>query len=90
MAFLNAFDDLRSAGVMEEYNRTRCTRVVDCSKTVQNQKAFEPYQALANRLFGMPSTTFVAPDRLRKTTGPIVSVWSFIPLSSFSALQQPL
>jgi len=33
---------------MEEYNRTRCTHVVDRSKTVRNQKAFEPYQALAN------------------------------------------
>jgi hypothetical protein len=32
---------------MEEYNRTRCTRVVDRSKTVQNRKAFQPYQALA-------------------------------------------
>jgi hypothetical protein len=45
---------------MEDYNRTRCTRVVDRSKTVQNRKAFEPYQALANRLFEMPSMTFVA------------------------------
>ena len=33
---------------MEEYNRTHCTRVVDHSKTVQNQKAFEPYQDLAH------------------------------------------
>ena len=32
---------------MEEYNRTRCTGVVDCSKTIKNGKAFEPYQALA-------------------------------------------
>ena len=32
---------------MEEYNRTRCTHVVDCSKTIQNQKAFKPYQDLA-------------------------------------------
>ena len=33
---------------MEEYNRTHCTCVVDHSKTVQNQKAFEPYQDLAH------------------------------------------
>ena len=32
---------------MEEYNRTRCTCVVDRSKTIQNRKAFQPYQALA-------------------------------------------
>ena len=33
---------------MEEYNQTRCTRVVDRSKTVQNQKAFEPYLDLVH------------------------------------------
>jgi hypothetical protein len=47
---LARYKDLRSAGAMEEYNRTRCTRVVDRSKTVQNRKAFEPYFALVNGL----------------------------------------
>ena len=35
------YDEIRSAGAMEEYNRTRCTPVVDRSKTVQNQKVSE-------------------------------------------------
>jgi hypothetical protein len=64
---------------MEEYNRTRCTRVVDHSKTVQNQNTFEPYQALANRLFEMHSTTFIVLERWRNTTGPVVRVWLIIP-----------
>jgi hypothetical protein len=75
---------------MEEYNRTRCTCVVDRAKTIQNQKAFEPYQAFCKWLFEMPSMTFVAPEQWREITGPVVSVWSFVAISSFSALQQPL
>jgi hypothetical protein len=53
---------------MEEYNQTRCTHVVDRSKTAQNRKAFEPYQALANRFFEMPLMTFVAPEGWRNTS----------------------
>ena len=51
MAFWNAFDNLHSAGAMEEYNRTRCTCVVDCSKTIQNRKAFEAHPVLRELLF---------------------------------------
>jgi hypothetical protein len=67
---------------MEEYNQTRCTHVVDRSKTAQNRKAFEPYQALANRFFEMPLMTFVAPERWRNTTGPVVHVWLIVPKPS--------
>jgi hypothetical protein len=57
------YDGLRSTRAMEEYKRTHCTRVVDRSKTVQNQKAFEAYQALANGFLKCISMTFVAPEQ---------------------------
>jgi len=44
------FNDLCSAWVMDEYNRTRCTCVVDRSNTTQNQKAFEAYSVLKELL----------------------------------------
>jgi hypothetical protein len=69
------FDNLRSTGAIEEYNRTRYTRVVDHSNTIQNQKAFEAYQALVNGFLKCIATTLVALERWRKTTGPVVRVW---------------
>jgi len=51
-------NDLGSAGAIEEYNRTCCTPVIDRSKTIQNQKAFEAYQVLANGFLKCVSTTF--------------------------------
>jgi len=37
--------------------------VVDCSKTIQNKKAFKAYQALANGFLKFVATTFVAPEQ---------------------------
>jgi len=69
------FDNLRSAGAIEEYNRTRYTRVVDRSNNIQNQKAFEAYQALVNGFLKCIATTLVALEQWRNTTGPVVRVW---------------
>jgi len=56
------YNDLSRAGAMEEYNPTCCMRVVDCSKTIQNQKAFEAYMALVNGFLKFVATTSIAPE----------------------------
>jgi muramidase (phage lysozyme) len=80
---LARYNDLRSVGAMEEYNRTRCTRVVDRSKTVQNQKAFEPYQDLVryNDLRSARAMEEYNQTRCTRVVDPFQS--------SFSALQRP-
>ena len=76
------FDNLRSAGAIEEYNRTRYTRVVDRSNTIQNQIAFEAYQALANGFLKCVAMIFVALEGWRNTTRPVVRVWLIVPKPS--------
>ncbi len=73
MAFWNAFDDPRSAGPMEVFNQD-LLYVCGCGLSF-------PYQALGCYNYRNP-TTFVALERWRNTTGPVVRAWLIVPKPS--------